>query len=485
LTESVIRLIFLLYVAGKEAMKTTQPEKGKLSLWKALASVNLTLVLLILIAITSIFGTLIPQQERALELAHRLSPGLVTFLGSLQVFDLYHSYWFRFLIGALALNLIVCSLDRFPSSLKLFRSSPTPERTKPFENLPSHRMISAGRDMSEVVPEVIRALRNKFRKVEKKEVERTTYVYAEKGRHSYFGVYLVHFSVLLILVGGIVGSFFGFEAFVTITEGDTAQIVTLRKTEVAKELPFGVRCDKFVVDFYENGAPKEYRSDLAFILNGKVAMQGALLVNHPLSFMGITFYQSTYGTIAGKNILLSVSRGDSSEKMRYEMKVGEPVTLPGSSAQFQVVEVRSDFMRMGPAVHVDVKPSQGEEVHLWVFQNQEMIKQRFPGMLERFPKLNPRAFEPYTFFLEKIEAKYYTGLQVNRDPGVNLVYLGFCFMVLGLIVTFFVSHRRVWIQISGEKRKVSVKVAGRANKNQPGFEKKLDELAEKLRKSLD
>jgi cytochrome c biogenesis protein len=58
-------------------------------------------------------------------------------------------------------------------------------------------------------------------------------------------------------------------------------------------------------------------------------------------------------------------------------------------------------------------------------------------------------------------------------------------MVLGLIVTFFVSHRRVWIQISGEKRKVSVKVAGRANKNQPGFEKKLDELAEKLRKSLD
>jgi cytochrome c biogenesis protein len=106
-------------------------------------------------------------------------------------------------------------------------------------------------------------------------------------------------------------------------------------------------------------------------------------------------------------------------------------------------------------------------------------------MLERFPKMNPRAFEPYTFFLERIEAKYYTGLQVNRDPGVDLVYLGFCFMVLGLIVTFFVSHRRVWIQISGEKKKVSVKVAGRANKNQPGFEKVLDELAEKVRKSIE
>jgi cytochrome c biogenesis protein len=476
--------MFSVHVAGKEAMKTTQPERGKRSLWKAFASVNLTLVLLILLAITSIFGTLIPQQERALEFAHRLSPGLVTFLESLQVFDLYHSYWFRFLIGALALNLIVCSLDRFPSSLRLFRSSPTPERSKPFENLPSHRMISANRNMSEVMPEVIRALRGKFRKLEKKEVEKAAYVYAEKGRHSYFGVYLVHFSVLLILVGGIVGSFFGFEAFVTITEGDTAQTVTLRKSEVAQELPFGVRCDRFVVEFYENGAPKEYRSDLAFIVDGKVAMQGALLVNHPLSFMGITFYQSTYGTIAGNNILLSVAKENSSEKTPYQMKIGEPVQLPGTAAQFQAVEARSDFMRMGPAVHIAVKPSQGEEVHFWVFQNQEMIKKRFPGMLERFPKMNPRAFEPYTFFLEKIEAKHYTGLQVNRDPGVDLVYGGFCLMVLGLIVTFFVSHRRVWIQISGEKKKVSVKVAGKANKNQPGFEKELDELAEKLRRSL-
>jgi cytochrome c biogenesis protein len=465
-------------------MKTTQSEKAN-SLWKAFASVKLTLVLLILLAVTSIFGTLIPQQESAMELAQRLSPGLVNLLGSLQVFDLYHSYWFRLMIGALALNLIVCSLDRFPSSLKLFRSSPTPERAKPFENLPSHRMISARRSMDDVVTRVMETLRSKYRRVEKKEAEKAAYVYADKGRYSYFGVYLVHFSILLILVGGIVGSFFGFEAFVNIPEGDTVQKITLRKSAVDKELPFGVRCDRFVVDFYENGAPKEYRSDIAFVRDGKVEMQGPLLVNHPLSFMGITFYQSSYGTIAGKKVLLSVTRENSSEKTPYGIETREPVQLPGGSAQFQVMEVRSDFMKMGPAVHLSVKPSQGEEVHFWVFQNQEMIKQRFPGMLERFPRMNPSAFKPYTFFLEKIEAKYYTGLQVNRDPGVNLVYLGFCFIILGLVVTFFFSHRRVWVQISRGKEKASVKVAGRANKNQPGFEKELDDLAGRLRSSLE
>ncbi|HEX9911182.1 MAG TPA: cytochrome c biogenesis protein ResB, partial [Desulfatiglandales bacterium] len=94
----------------------TQSETGNKSnaLWKLFTSVKLTLGLLIVLAVTSIFGTVIPQQEGAMELAERLSPGLVSLLSSLQLFDMYHSLWFRLIIGTLALNLIICSLDRFP-----------------------------------------------------------------------------------------------------------------------------------------------------------------------------------------------------------------------------------------------------------------------------------------------------------------------------------------------------------------------------------
>jgi len=65
-------------------------------------SVKLTLGLLIVLAVTSIFGTVIPQQEGAMELAEELSPGLVSLLSSLQLFDMYHSLWFRLIIGTLA-----------------------------------------------------------------------------------------------------------------------------------------------------------------------------------------------------------------------------------------------------------------------------------------------------------------------------------------------------------------------------------------------
>jgi cytochrome c biogenesis protein len=465
-------------------MSSPETKKRNDAIWSALASVKLTLLLLIILAVASILGTIIPQQQSAMEWAQRLSPSAVSFLNSLQLFDLYHSAWFRLIIGVLALNLIVCSIDRFPSSLKLYRALPQPDRTKPYENLPPQRILSVEGDLNAVSNRVAEFLKSKYRKVESKETGKGHYVSGEKGRYSYFSVYLVHFSVLLILIGSIIGSFFGFEAFVNIPEGGMADTVTSGKSGVSMKLPFEVRCDRFVAEFYDSGAPKEYRSDLSFIFRGKVAMQGALIVNAPITFMGITFYQSSYGTIPGKRVWLSISKENNPKDTALEVEVGQLGLLPGSSAQFQVFDVRSDFMRMGPAVYVVVKPSGGDEVRFWVFQNQKMIRQHFPGMLEKFPKLNPKAFKPYAFALEKIEERYYTGLQVNRDPGVPFVYTGFCMLILGLFMTFFMPHKRVWIQISKSKNKVSIRVAGRANRNQAGIEKELDDLAGKMRARL-
>src|SRR3990170_587754 len=101
----------------------TSPETVKKTnvLWSLFTSVKLTLGLLIVLAVVSIFGTVIPQQEGAMELAEHLSPGLVNILISLQLFDMYHSLWFRLIIGTLALNLIICSLDRFPAAWKRFQ----------------------------------------------------------------------------------------------------------------------------------------------------------------------------------------------------------------------------------------------------------------------------------------------------------------------------------------------------------------------------
>ena len=462
-----------------------ESRKQPFSLWSAFSSIRLTLFLLILIAITSIFGTLIPQQESAMRVAENLSPTLVRLLDSLNLFDMYHSWWFRLIIGALAVNLIVCSLDRFPSSLKRFRSSPKTDREKPFENLPPERSFALKQAFEPVSDAVGDLLRSKFRKVERKDKEKAAFFFVEKGRFTHFGVYLVHFSVLLILLGGIAGSLFGFQAFVNIPEGEGVDKVTLRKSRVAKPLPFSVRCDKFTVEFYPNGTPKEYRSDLVFLSNGNVVFEGPLRVNHPITFQGITFYQSTYGTLPGNRVRLSLKREGAGGNAVVEAQVNTPFPLPGQEGEATVTAVRSDFMRLGPAVQLAIRPDKGEEVQLWVFKNHRMVEERFPGIFETFPKLNPASFKPYTFFLESMESRYYTGLQVSRDPGVPLVWAGFVSIIIGLFITFFLSHRMIWVQVSRRDKGVNVAFAGMSSKNEVGLEREMDRLMVQVKNKLD
>jgi cytochrome c biogenesis protein len=463
------------------------PESAKKSnaLWNLFTSVKLTLGLLILLAFTSIFGTVIPQQEGAMELAERLSPGLVRLLSSLQLFDMYHSLWFRLMIGTLALNLIICSLDRFPAALKRFQAAPKLDRSRPFDDLPPHRNFSAGGKIDDVRALTAAILKTKYKQFHQKETDNEVVLYAEKGRFSHFGVYLVHLSVLIILIGSIVGSLFGFEAYVNIPEGEAINKIQLRRSQFVRALPFDVRCDRFSVEFYENGAPKEYRSDLVFLENGKVAYQGSVLVNHPITFGGITFYQASYGSLPGNKAQIGIRREGDPANRTLEVEIERPYDLPGGGGQFMVFEARSDFMKMGPAVQVAVKPMEGEEIRFWVFKNPDLIKERFPGFFERFPKFNPGAYKPYYFSLESVETRYYTGLQVSRDPGVPLVWTGFFFIMIGLFVAFFTSHRSIWIQMAKTKRGLNIRIAGRANKNPVGLDRELDQLASKIKGKVE
>jgi len=452
-------------------------------IWGLFSSVRLTIVLLITLAVTSILGTVIPQQEAAIAFAQQLNPGLANFLQSLQLFDMYHSIWFRLIIGLLTVNLVICSLNRLPTTLKRYRSRPSPERSRPFENISPDREILAEGDKDQIRNRVWEYARGRYRHMNSRETAEGVFLYGDRGRLSYFGVYIVHFSFLLILAGASIGSLFGFEAYVNIPEGETVDSVALRKSEKHehKSLGFQVRCDKFNVDFYEDGTPKEYRSELSFLDKGKKLFQSPLLVNHPVSFRGINFYQSSYGTIVGNKVKIRISRSDKeSEPQILVLERGRPVKLPDNKGEFTITHAKSDHMRLGAAVHLVIQPDQGKIIRFWLFLNEEIIRQKMPDIFERFETLNPAAYKPYIFSLVQIDSKYYTGLQVSRDPGVPFVWLGFILIMIGLFLTFFTSHQQIWIRLIPEKEKIRISIAGRANKNPLGLERDLDRLIKEI-----
>lgn len=80
--------------------------------------------------------------------------------------------------------------------------------------------------------------------------------------------------------------------------------------------------------------------------------------------------------------------------------------------------------------------------------------------------------------------RYYTGLQVTKDPGVPLVYTGFVMMIIGCFITFFMSHQKICIEVIGKGEKSSVMVAGTANKNKLGIQKKIKKITQSLKNSV-
>ena len=150
-------------------------------LWEFLSSVKLTIVLLILLAIISILGTVIPQGQGAVEFSEALSPAMFRFLETLQLFDMYNAPWFRLLIAFLALNLIICSINRFPSTWKRFSAKPEPDRNKPFENTPAEDGLELTLSGDEAAKRVEKVLKKGYKNVRRKTNGTDNFFYGKRG----------------------------------------------------------------------------------------------------------------------------------------------------------------------------------------------------------------------------------------------------------------------------------------------------------------
>ncbi len=322
-------------------------------LWSFFSSVKLTIVFLVLIVLIFIIATFLPQQEAAQEFVQQLSPGTAKVLLFLRLFDLYHSPLFYALMGLLSFNLIICSINRFPISLKQYKAPCFPEPAGTFENLPQSQLIITDKEANKVSTTIESYLKAKYGSVRKIDTKKGYVFYGERGRFSLFGVYAVHLSILLMITGAVIGSIFGLQADINIKEGESVNVVNLAEGKGIYQLNFSVRCDKFIVEFYENGAPKTYRSDLSFIKNGQVAHRGSLLVNHPITFEGLRFYQSSYGTSPEIKAIItySISRKKSREIV---LTMGDTLDLPESKAKAVVLRVEENIMELGPAVKLRI-----------------------------------------------------------------------------------------------------------------------------------
>ena len=444
---------------------------SKNPVWSFFSSVRLTLFLLILIALAAIVGTVIPQQDAG-EAVQKLPPALAGILKVLQLNDLYRSPWFLLLMALLTVNLVVCSLNRLPASLRLYRRQPEPDRPGLYEDLPPAQVLAAEGTVEDEAARLEQVLKKALGSVERKQSDQATWLSGHKGAWSYFGVYVIHTGVLVIILGAVIGSLLGFDGYVNIPEGGSADRIELRGGKGVMELGFDVKCDDFDVEFYDSGMPKLYRSDLSFLKGGEIRAKGVLMVNHPLEFDGIHFYQSSYGAIPGEALLKITNKR---EQLVKRARQGERFEIDGGKAQVEILRIEGNLMRMGPAVKVGITAGD-RAISFWVFKFIDAIEEQNPMISKQVPQFNPGLYKPYLFKLEGIETSFYTGLKVTRDPGVPVVGAGAFLLVTGFLLTFFSSHRQVFVRLDKKHGKTRVCIAGRCNRDPVKLDREIERI---------
>ena len=440
-------------------------------LWDFFCSLRLSIFLLIGLALTSIIGTIIPQGPQREYLA-TLSEMKIRLYSSLGFFDMYHSWWFILLLYLLTLNLICCSIKRLPRVWKIV-SEPVLVMDETFQkSLTSVKELKLRGSKADLKDRVAALLKAEFAEATVTERDGSYHLFAQKSPYSRLGVYVVHLSIIIIFIGALIGSFFGYKAYVNIPEGGSISQVDSR-TGKQIDLGFQVACEKFSVSFYDTGAPKEFRSVLTVLENGqpvKGYQSIPIVVNDPLTYKGITFYQSSYGpTDEGALYHITVRDRNSGATTKLEGRQGERLALPGG-AFLSVMEATQDvrpFLKDfdGPGAQVEFTPAGGKS-------------QPFVILSQKWDNFNAQHGGDLVISFDGMDQKFFTGLQVAKDPGVLVVWLGCALMVIGICMAFFMSHKRIWARVSDD----GVTVGGSASKNPAGFEIGFDELVQKLNK---
>jgi len=272
-----------------------------------LSSMTLAIALLTVLALASVIGTVLLQNQEQTDYLTQFGPLWYQVFISLGLFDMYHTPWFFGLLAFLMLSLSVCLWRNAPPFIREMRSRKVviaDKSLKRFHHLKRWRLKSAG--VAETSQTVGKALADWDQK--QGEEDGRIYIRGDKGRFHKLSYFMVHSAILVILVGGWIGAHYGFRGTMTVVENSSDNSIRFLKGSKTEHLkmPFDIRCDDFFIDFYPTGMPKAFRSTLSIIDHGKTVIDHKdIIVNEPLFYKGVRIYQASFGD-GGSDISLKL-----------------------------------------------------------------------------------------------------------------------------------------------------------------------------------
>lgn len=463
------------------------------SIWNFFASVKIGVLLLVITLVASIFGTIYPQ---VIHLPTNIDPyqyypeeygtaGLLYV--TLGFHRLYGSWWYITLLVLTGISIIISSIDR---GVPLYRSLKNQAVRRHPRFMARQRLNGEAvvDDPAQMLAKAKEALSSMGYKV----LSGDRAIMGEKNRFSRWGGYVVHVGLIIFLFGALLRFFPGFsmEQYVWIRDGET---VPVPGTDNA----YYIKSEGFSVRFYERGEdapliPEEFRTE-AVLYENKARSSGqkelievkrqTIRVNEPLRHEGLTFYQSDYKVNEFSQFQFALIHKESGEELgTLEVDLFDPAPRYdlGNGYQVELVEYYPDF-ELDAKKELQTK-SPIPDNPAFIFKVITPEKRQETSMVLIGQTIEPLDEEnQYALKIRDIQFNNVTGLKVSTERSLPVIFTGFAIVMLGLVISFYWHHKRIWIQEQDGK----IVLAAYTHKNWYAFKNEVLRLIDKAGLPLD
>jgi cytochrome c biogenesis protein len=333
--------------------------------------------LLTVICIASAIGTVVKQGEPFVNYVDQFGPFWAEVFGALGLYRVYSTYWFLVILAFLVVSTSLCVARNTPKILRDWRTHKEGIREKALQAFPHKASGGLSMPLDAVQAHVMALMAEQGWSVKTQQREVSAkggagfMIAARLGAVNRLGYIAAHSAIVLVCVGGLLDGdlivksqawlqdlkpFKGgveteqsrlsetnpaYRAQLFVPEGQrtNAAVISLEKGMLVQPLPFDIELKKFTVDYYSTGMPKRFASDIVIHdAKAKVSKPFTVEVNHPVTYGGVTIFQSSFedgGSLVHLKPHNLIGTHDEGVRAVNGVVGGAPLQLLGTAADGQ------------------------------------------------------------------------------------------------------------------------------------------------------
>lgn len=307
-------------------------QKAVKSAVELISSMRFAIALLVVLAIASIIGTVLTQDDPYPNYVNQFGPFWADIFRSLSLYTVYSAWWFMTILGFLVVSISLCVIRNAPKMLADMKSWKDKVREGSLRAFHHKGEFAVDGDTREQTAATLGKLAGRmgYRFVTR-ESEGATLIAAKRGALTKIGYIFAHLAIVIICLGGLLDSNLPikfqmwlfdktpirsnavindiapehrlsqsnptFRGYAWVPEGQFVSTAILNQPDgsLIQDLPFSIQLNKFIVDYYSTGMPKLFASDIV-VIDHKTGQRipARIEVNEPFEYDGVSIYQSSF-----------------------------------------------------------------------------------------------------------------------------------------------------------------------------------------------